>query len=55
MVLRKYRDCDSSQIQEIYNLSRPDEFYGEEEKFECMAWDEDEYISSIINDSYIRL
>lgn len=53
MVIREYRNSDLSRIQEIYNKSRPDEFYREMEKFESTPWENDDYISSIIDDSHI--
>lgn len=53
MEVRKYQPCDYHSIESIYNTSRPDEFYAEQEQFILESWAEDEYIQSILNESEI--
>lgn len=53
MEVRKYQDGDYDQVEKIYNVSRPDEFYGEKEQFSYEPWSEDEYIQSILKESEI--
>jgi len=51
MTIRKYLDSDFNYVANIYNLARPDEFYGEQGTFTTTPWAEDEYMMSILKDS----
>lgn len=51
MQIRKYTDADFDRVANIYNLARPDEFYGEQGTFITTPWAQDEYMMSILKDS----
>jgi len=53
MEVRKYHHNDYEYIERIYNASRPDEFYAEENKFVLEPWSDDEYVQSILDESEI--
>lgn len=53
MHIRPYQEADFNALAEIYNASRPDEFYAEEAEFTFIPWAEDEYMMSILSHSKI--
>lgn len=53
MSIRRYQKSDFNRLAEIYDASRPDEFYAEEGDFTFVPWAENNYMMTIFKGSEI--
>jgi ribosomal protein S18 acetylase RimI-like enzyme len=53
MAIRQYQKSDFNRLAEIYDASRPDEFYAEEGNFTFVPWAENNYMMTIFAGSEI--
>lgn len=47
MLIRRYQKSDFKRLSEIYDLSRPDEFYAEAGDFTFIPWAENDYMMGL--------
>ena len=53
MSIRRYKKSDFNRLAEIYDASRPDEFYAEQGDFTFVPWAENNYMMTIFKGSEI--